>query len=138
RHIMLVHVAERHNVLAFQVRQVVRPLAADTDGRQVKLLVGRNRPAQAEHPPGHNHKRRGREDGATQELAAAQRALLKLGGSLHVSSTARQASKHRFAVSSSDNRLPSCSMSKYSTPPTDSAAASSSFQGVTPSPNRTR
>src|SRR5207302_10073616 len=49
-----------------------------------------------------------------------------------------QFSRHFFAVSNSEYRLPSCSIRKNSRPPTDSAAAISSFHGVTPSPNRTR
>ena len=52
--------------------------------------------------------------------------------------TFRQFSRQRCAVSNSENRLPSCSIRKYSTPPTDSAAARISVHGATPSPNKTR
>ena len=69
--VALIHIAQRHDVLALHLAEVVGALAADADAGEVELLVGGGRPAQAQHAAGHHHEGSGGKRGAAQELAAS-------------------------------------------------------------------
>ena len=72
RRVLLVHVAQGHDVLALHLAQVGPALPADTDAGEVQLLVGRARGAQPRHDAGHGHEGGRRNSCRAQELAAGE------------------------------------------------------------------
>jgi len=69
--VALIHIAQRHDVLALHLAQIVSPLPANADARQVELPVRRRRPAQARR---HHEGSRG-QCGPAQELTAGERGV---------------------------------------------------------------
>jgi hypothetical protein len=70
--VTLVHVAQRNDVLAFQVPQVAGALAADANAGEVQFPARRHRAAQAQHRAGHDHERGGGCRAAAEELTTGE------------------------------------------------------------------
>ena len=70
---VLIHIAQGDDVLALHLAKVVGPLPPDADANQIQLLIRGGCPAQAQHPPRHNHETSRGKCGATQKLAASER-----------------------------------------------------------------
>src|SRR5260221_10423083 len=73
--VMFVHIAERDNVFAFHLGQIVSALAAKADAGDIQSAAGRSGTAQAEHGAGKDHKTSRGKSGAAQELTASELGL---------------------------------------------------------------